>query len=199
MSERKIRLTLSSTLHNGVGALIDVDFDSENLDVDVDVAAENGVSTLIKEYTVNATAGTYNLDISYKNDTAIDVNNDNIVDGDRNLIIEKIEFANDGISYQPFAVLPQNSNLNFHDVIKPMGYVRTLNPDFDSNLPRSDSNSKALLNPAFDENLPRTDNDDDDYIPGTHPGNNSKYLYDFIINPVTFYTAATATFYITFV
>jgi hypothetical protein len=39
MSERKIRLTLSSTIVNSVGALIDVDFNGENLDVDLEVTA----------------------------------------------------------------------------------------------------------------------------------------------------------------
>lgn len=197
MSERKIRLTLSSTIYDVVGALIDVDFDSENLDVDLDVTAERGVSTLIKEYTIDVAAGTYNLDISFKNDNAD--SSGETIGNDRNLIIEKIEVANNGIDYQPFAVLPQNTNLIMPKNFSNMGYVRSLNPNFDENLPNSNSNPRSVFNTAFDVNLPRTDNDDDDYIEGTYPGSNAKYLYEFVITPVTVYTASTATFQITFV
>ena len=129
MSERKIRLTLSSTLLDDIGALIDVDFDSENLDVDLEVAAEHGVSTLIKEYTVDAAIGTYNLDISFKNDNTN--SSSGTIVNDRNLIIEKIEVASNGINYENLLVTSTNSNLENENY----QYVLIPNPDYNSDLP----------------------------------------------------------------
>ena len=196
MSERKIRLTLSSTIINNLGALIDVDFNGENLDIDLEVTAVSGVSNLIKEYTVDATAGTHNLDIFFKNDVGDS-------SGDRNLIIEKIEISNDGINYSPFVVTEFNSNVksttepyNFNE----MGYVRKANPDFNPDLPVTDSNTRKLLNLEFDENVTRTDTygTGSGYEEGGHPGSNSKFLYEFVINPITIFMSSTTTFQISF-
>jgi hypothetical protein len=199
MAERKIRLTLSSTIVNNVGALIDVDFNGENLDVDVEVTAENGSSVLVKEYTVDVEPGTYNLDIAFKNDQG-DV-------GDRNLVIEKIEFSGNGVDYSSLAVTEANSNLKSNSEpynFAAMGYVRIGNPNFNPDLPATteitatNSNLKKLLNPEYNENLTRTDNDDADYVMFSDPGNNARYLYEFVIEPVKIFTASTATFQISF-
>jgi hypothetical protein len=200
MSERKIRLTLSSTLNHGVGALVDVDFNNENLDVDVDVAVENGVSNLIKEYTVDVAPGVYNLDITYKNDVADDLDNDGNMDVDRNLVIEKIEFANNGVDYLPLIVNSSNTNLEIDKNFNPMGFYESSNPDYDPTQPRSESNHPKLKNPAFDSSLPQTDADGyPGYIYGDNPGTNPLFLYDpLVINPVTMYFAGTATFQIAF-
>jgi len=195
MSERKIRLTLSSTLLDNIGALIDVDFDGENLDVDVDVAAERGVATLIKEYTVDATAGAYNLDISFKNDAVNGVIGN--ITNDRNLIIEKIEVANNGIDYEPLIVSPSNTNLEKYRHFDIMGWVEQPNPNYNPAMPKTPENHNNLKNPSFDESLPVTD---DDYTnPAVNPGTNPLFSYQLIINPVTIYEAGTATFQITFV
>jgi hypothetical protein len=195
MSERKIRLTLSSTLLDDTGALIDVDFDSENLDVDLEVAAENGVSTLIKEYTVDAATGTYNLDISFKNDNA-DNSSETIVN-DRNLIIEKIEFANNGVDYEPLIVNSSNTNLEMNRNFNHMGWAELPNPDYNPAIPKTQENHNNLKNPSFNESLPATD---DNYNgPADNPGTNPLFSYQLIINPVTMYQNGTATFQINFV
>jgi hypothetical protein len=187
MSERKIRLTLSSTLNNGVGALTDIDFDNENLDVDLDVAAVSGVSVLIKEYTVDVAAGTYNLDISFKNDVGDG-------DGDRNLTIEKIEFANDGVNYGPFLVTSLNTNLEQNKNFSTSGWREIDNPNYNPSIPKSESNHPFTKNPNFNEALPETDGVDSQEFPGSNPW----FLYEFFISPVTIYNSSTATFQISF-
>lgn len=194
MSERKIRLTLSSTLNNGVGALIDVDFNGENLDVDLDVAAQNGVSTLIKEYTVDVAAGTYDLDISYKNDAADDSDSDGILDVDRNLVIEKIEFANNGVDYQNLLVNSSNTNLEENKNFVSSGWREIDNPDYNPEIPKSASNQRFLKNPNFNEELPETDGVGSTDFPGSNPW----FMYELVVNPVTMYSAGTATFQIAF-
>lgn len=192
MSERKIRLTLSSTKVNNIGALIDVDFDSENLDVDLDVAAEYGVSTLIKEYTVDVAAGTYNLDISYKNDLANDSDNDGFMELDRNLFIEKIEVARNGVDYENLLIDPTNCNLEDSNYY----YTVIRNPNYDPNLPRSNENHPCILNPNFDSSLPLTDESHNlDY---QDPGSNPGFLYEMVFQPIKIYTSSTATFQIEF-
>ncbi len=193
MSERKIRLTLSSKLYNGVGALIDVDFDSENLDVDLDITAEYGVATLIKEYTVNVAAGIYNLDISYKNDDAVDSDNDGVFELDRNLIIEKIEFANDGMNYENLLVNSANSNLENGNY----QYVLIPNTDYNSDLPKSRENHTSVVNPNFDPLLPESDYISDETVL-VDPGPNPYFLYNLILNPIKIYNSSTATFQIEF-
>lgn len=195
MSERKIRLTLSSTIYDVVGALIDVDFDSENLDVDLDVAAENGVSTLIKEYTIDVAAGTYNLDISFKNDNAD--SSGETISIDRNLIIEKIEFANNGVDYEPLIVNSLNTNLELYRNFDPMGWSELPNPNYNPAIPKTRENHHNLINPSYNESLPATDDNYDN--PLVNPGTNPLFSYQLIITPVTMYQNGTATFQITFV
>jgi hypothetical protein len=200
MSERKIRLTLSSTLNNNVGALIDVDFNSENLDVDLDVAAEYGVSALIKEYTIDATAGTYNLDISYKNDVADDIDKDGVMEVDRNLVIEQIEFASNGVDYTPLLISSANTNLEENKNFISSGWIEQPNPDYNPTIPKSrETNHPYVWNPEFNKELPQTDSYDNGYVDFAHPGTNSILLYELVINPVTIYNSSTATFQITFV
>lgn len=196
MSERKIRLTLSSKLYNGVGALIDVDFNSENLDVDLDVAAEYGVSTLIKEYTVSVAAGIYNLDISYKNDDAVDNNADGVLDADRNLVIEKIEFANNGIDYEYLIINPSNTNLEQFKHYNAMGWIELINSDYNPAIPKTPENHPQLKNPNYNPSLPVTDDNYED--PSVNPGSNPLFSYQLVLNPVTIYNNETATFQIEF-
>jgi hypothetical protein len=198
MSERKIRLTLSSTIVNNVGALIDVDFNGENLDVDVEIAAERGVSSLVKEYTVDVTSGTYNLDLTYKNDMADDLDNDSSFETDRNLIIEKIEFSNDGVNYEPLIVNSANTNLELNLNFNLMGWLELPNPNYNPAIPRSQSNARFLQNPDFSSELPQTDSYDNGYVDLSHPGTNSMVLYELVIGPVTVFNSSTATFQISF-
>lgn len=177
MATRKIRLTLSGTQVESQGPIVDVDFNSVNLDADVDVSAVYGSTTIVKEYTVDVDAGTYNLDIDYKND-----------DSDRNLMIEKIEYANDGTNYQDFVVLEGNSNLTRYPEIGDSGWLRNL-----------DESNSYILNSSFDGSQPRTDDKNLGYVELVQePGSNPKYSYYYQINPVTLYENKTATFNITF-
>ena len=193
MSERKIRLTLSSTLVNNVGALIDIDFDEVNLEADLLISAEHGVSTLVKEYTVDVLAGNYNLDIVFKNDHADDLNNDGNFDDDRNLIIEKIEFSNDSITYEDLLVNSINSNLDDGNY----QYVLIPNPDYNPDLPKSRENHPSVVNPNFDPLLPESDYEPDETVP-FEPGPNPYFLYNLIFNPIKIYNSSTTTFQITF-
>lgn len=177
MATRKIRLTLSGTQYESQGPIVDIDFNSSNLDTDVDVNAVHGTSTIVKEYTVDVDAGTYNLDVDFKNDVV-----------DRNLMIEKIEYANDGTNYQDFVVLESNSNLTRYPEIGDSGWLREL-----------DESNSYVANPSFDESQPRTDDKNLGYVEQLQdPGSNPKYNYYYQINPVTLYENKTATFNITF-
>jgi hypothetical protein len=192
MATRKIRLTMSGTQISGQGPIVDVDFNGTNLDADIDVSAVYGTSTIVKEYTVDIDAGTYNLEIDFKNDEGGDV--------DRNLVIEKIEFANDGSNYTNFIVADSNSNLEEGKHFDRMGYFLQPNESYDPAQPRSDSNDKWILNPDFDISLPRTDDTNTGYVESnlSNPGNNPKRLYTLEIKPIKIYTNNTATFNITF-
>ncbi len=200
MSTRKIRLTLSGTKVNNIGPLIDIDFDNENLDVDVDVDAASGESVLIKEYTVEAEAGSYDLEITYKNDEADDTTGDGKYDYNRTLLIEKIEYADNGTDYLPLIVTEANSNLELWTNFEPMGYFNktTENLDFDETQPESRENRQHLwvINPDYDELIPRTDSPDHPIT--QHPGSNSKYLFELEIKPITIWQNRTATFTIDF-
>ena len=198
MAERKIRLTLSGTVSEGQSPIIDVDFDGVNLDIDLEVTAVRGQSVLVKEYTVDVAAGTYDLDITFKNDSANDNNTDGIYDEDRNLVIEKIEIANNGVDYNVFVITEASSNLIENQNFEISGYFPVRNPAFDSNLPESESNYMRMPNLAFDEMLPRSDDDSNGYVPGTEPGDNPLYEYEYRLSHATIYTTMTGTFYITF-
>jgi len=103
MAARKIRLTLSSDLLQNTGAIVDLDFagDSLELDLAINETAGTGVA---REYSVDLPNGTYDLVITYKNDEARDMDLDGSLDGahdqDRNLVIENIEYSNDGVNYE---------------------------------------------------------------------------------------------------
>lgn len=179
MATRKIRLTMSGTLVEDQGPIVDVDFNSENLDADIDINAVHGTSTVVKEYTVDVDAGTYNLDVTYKNDTGGDL--------DRNFYIDRIEFANDGINYEPLIVHEGNSNLELWQ-----------NFDFMSYVPIHNESGERIANPDYNPSLPMT-NDTSIWDRLTPPGNNSTILYEISISPVRLWTSKTATFNIVFV
>jgi len=176
MATRKIRLTLSGTQLDDQGPIIDVDFNGVNQDVDLEITAIKGSSTMVKEYEVDLAAGTYILSIDYKNDIA-----------DRDLIIEKIEYANDGTNYEYFYVTPDNSNLEQNRNYLLSGWIIEM-----------DESKNNIINPSFDSGQPRTDDEDNGYESRTNPGSNPKYSYQYQENPITIYTNNTATFSITF-
>ena len=202
MATRKIRLTLSGEKALDVGPLVDIDFDNENLDVDVEVDAVKGEATLVKEYTVDVEPGSYNLDITFKNDGVADTTGDGEIDQDRNLYFEKIEYANDGVDYQTLIVTEENSNLELWNNFESMGYmpISTENPDYDETKEISKSNQPrhTIPNPDYDETLPRTDDPDPGTPIGTDPGSNPKFQYQLIINPLKIWDNQTATFTIEF-
>ena len=193
MATRKIRLTLSGTKIEDQGPIVDIDFNNENLDADVDVNAIYNETTIVKEYAVavDVIAGTYNLDVTFKNDARS-------IDDDRNLYIEKIEFANDGINYEPLIISPANTNLVIWTNFYPMGWRTIENNDYNPDLPKVDGNRPILENSSFDINQPRSDDPDAGYVLGTGPGNNPKYQYEFVLNSVKYYQGGTGTFNITF-
>jgi len=94
MAQRKIKLTMSSNLLNEIGPIVDIEFDNEVLDQDLEIDVEYGSGTVVREYTVDKSAGEYNLNFTFKND---DMGPDNIID--RNFILETIEVSNDGVAY----------------------------------------------------------------------------------------------------
>ena len=143
---------------------------------------------MVKEYTVDVAAGTYNLDIAFKNDHGGDV--------DRNLYIDNIEIADNGIDHSQFVYTKANSTAS-NGTAK---WIRRSNPDYDESLPTdNNTNPKFVLNNDFDVNQPRTDNPDLDYKhPHDHPGANPKYVYDLELGPCVIYTNNTNTFQITF-
>jgi hypothetical protein len=198
MATRKIRLTLSGEKALDVGPLVDIDFDNENLDVDVDIDVVKGEATLVKEYTIDAEPGIYNLDITFKNDAAADTTGDGEIDQDRNLYIEKIEYANDGINYQGLIVTENNSNLEKWENFNPMGWLRQDNPNYNPEIEIDLSNSPFVLNSDFNEALPRTDDINAGFVRGTHPGNNPLLAYEYTITPMKIWINGTATFKIEF-
>lgn len=194
MATRKIRLTLSGTKVENQGPVVDIDFNGENLDADVDVNAVYGESTIVKEYTVDVISGTYNLDINFKNDANVESN-------DRNLYIESIEYANNGINYESLIVNASNTNLLLYTNFPQMGWLAVPNDSYDPNLPRGDGNRPRLENPTYNPSEPRTDDDENEHIGytyGLHPGNNPKFQYNFVIHPIKIWQSGTSTFNIAF-
>lgn len=188
MATRKIRVTLSGTQLNSIGPIVDIDFNSVNVEADLEVTAVKDTATLVKEYTVEADAGTYGLSIDFKNDEA-----------DRDLYFEKIEFANDGVNYETFIPTVSNCDIDFSTFSgSRWGYWWIDNPDYDPTQPDSDDNSDVLLNPDYDSAQPRTDDPRNGWVKGTHPGNNPKFQSEFIFDSIPVYTNGTKTFNITF-
>lgn len=183
MAERKIRLTLSSKLKNGSGAIVDVDFNNENLDMDLEVVNQFGESSMQLEYAVDVLAGNYNLEITYKNDEADEVDG---VLVDRNLIIEHIEVANDGVTYE---------HICFADNVV---YMAKVNPNFTGDLENYDpaqvdwiNNPPYLLNPNFDESKPRTDIDLAEGGGYLEKGDNPMHDLEEVHRPHVVYTGST--------
>ena len=196
MATRKIRVTMSSTKVDDVGALVDIDFNNENLDVDVDVDATNGESTLVKEYTVDVTHGTYDLAFTFKND--VGASDPNI---DRNLYIEQLEIANDGVNYEPFQIT--NANSNIYGLSENYKWERLPNPDFDPNgvfgyngdyLPENHIN---LYNNSYDASVERTDRAGWAEI-NAGPGSNPLFAYTFNNDAVVLFTTDRKTVSIVF-
>lgn len=79
---RLLRLTLNADLLKGVGALVDIDFNYENLEFDLLVN-----NRTVLEYTIEIEKNN-NLTFTYKNDEKEDGE-------DRNLIIENIEITDE--------------------------------------------------------------------------------------------------------
>lgn len=94
MAQRKIKLTMSGNLVDNIGPIVDIEFDGESLETDFEIDVEHGTSTIVREYTVDKSAGEYNLNFTFKNDW-----NET---SDRNFVIEKIEVANNGTDYLLF-------------------------------------------------------------------------------------------------
>ena len=99
---RKIRITLDADLFADEGPLIDIDLGYDNLELDLHVDEKT-----VKEYELDLPAGTHQLTFIYKNN--------NVYDGsirpytpsegeDRNLIIEQIEIANNGVDYEVYDI-----------------------------------------------------------------------------------------------
>jgi len=178
MAQRKIRLTMSSHLKDGIGAIVDVDFNGENLDVDLEIDAAEGGGTVVREYTVEAAAGAYDLEIDYKNDQA-EMTDDGVRE-DRNLVLEHLELAHDGVNYETFLINENNCNA---ERVTEILWARDRNLDHDPEGPKDDDgefapdNDEYLLNPDFNVNDTRTDaaHAGFDY---TYPGGaNAKYIY----------------------
>ena len=175
---------MSGTQVDSQGPIVDIDFNGENLDADIDVDAVTGSGSVVKEYTVDVDAGVYDLGIDFKNDT-------NSEAGDRNFVLEKLEIANNGVEYESVIIYQGNSNLeeNLHFLADEMGYELFV-----------DSNGDYVLNPDFSESEPRSD-------VGLGYGTtryeeaamaNPKYLHNKLVGPVTLFTSGTAIININF-
>jgi hypothetical protein len=182
MAVRKIRLTLSGKQHESVGPIVDIDFNSISQDVDHEVTAISGTNTETREYTVDVDAGTYNLDLEYKNDVATD-------GSDRNLVIERVEIANDGTNYAGVFLTSDNTT----------GITLTLDAIADGRW-RSDkvTDGEKTANPSYDAGQPRTDDLDAGYVAGTHEGSNAKWQYADHYTSHRIFTNGTGTVQLTF-
>ena len=171
---------MSGTHVDGQGPIVDVDFNSVNLDTDIDVSNVHGESTLLKEYTVDVDAGTFDLNIEFKNDVG-----DN---GDRNFYIDSIEVAHDGTNYEPWFVTSSNSNLVDVNIVYENCYTNQI-----------DGEGNRVPNPGYNSAATRTDGDD--WFSGTRrvsPGSNARWLYDAKTGPLSIFTNMVATLNITF-
>ena len=187
MATRKIKLTLSGQQYESVGPIVDIDFNGVSQDVDHEVTAVFETSTETREYTVDVDAGTYNLDIEYKND-AKDTDAAHGV-SDRNLVIEKVEIANDGTNYAGVFLTSDNTT----------GITLTLDAIADGRW-RSDkvTDGEKTANPSYDAGQPRTDDLDAGYVAGTHEGSNAKWQYADHYTSHRIFTNGTGTVQLTF-
>lgn len=182
MAVRKIRLTLSGVQYESTGPIIDVDFNSVSQDVDHEVTAIFGSNTETREYTVDVDAGTYNLDINYKNDAAA-------AGSDRNLVIEKVEIANDGTNYAGLFVTADNTT-NITLTTDAIGDGRWRSNKING--------GDKVANPAYDAGQPRTDDADAGYVAGTHEGSNAMWQYVDHYSKHKIFTNITGTVHLTF-
>lgn len=106
---------MSGNLLDEIGPIVDIEFDGEPLDTDFEIDVAEGEATLVREYTVDKTAGEYDLTFTYKND---DMGPGDI--SDRNFVIENIEIADDGVNYSEF-----QPTLISEDVINEDGTIET--------------------------------------------------------------------------
>jgi hypothetical protein len=182
MATRKIRLTLSGSQVDSIGPIIDVDFNGQSLESDHEVDAITGDSTEAREYTVDAAAGTHNLDITFKNDQNSEIS-------DRNLVIAKLEVAEDGTNYMGVFINEDNSV----NIVKPdsgmvSGRIRTDKVTGGDRIP----------NPNYDPSQPATDEPDDGYVLGAHEGSNPRWEYMDHYIPHKIWTSQTGTIRVTF-
>ena len=195
MATRKIRVTMSGTQVDSQGPIVDIDFNDENLDADIDVDAVTGSGSVVKEYTVDVDAGVYDLDIIYKNDLGGDL-------GDRNFVIESIEAAADGVNYNGLVVTEENSNLTTANFgTDRMGWTRTLDENFDAEAGWSETNLRHITNSSYDPSAERTDTlTDGRWLAAgvTDPGANPQYHWEFKLNPMKIWTSGKYTFKINF-
>lgn len=109
MNTRKIRLTLNADLCKGVGALVDIDFNYENLEFDLLINERT-----VLEYSIEP-ARNNNLIFTYKNDEEEDGE-------DRNLIIEKIELSDSNSNFHLLSIeeICTSLGIDFEDRVKNM-------------------------------------------------------------------------------
>ena len=181
MATRKIRVTMSGTQVDGQGPIVDIDFNGENLDADIDVDAVTGSGSVVKEYTVDVGAGAYELSIAFKNDLGGP-------HGDRNFVIDKLEIADNGVDYDSVIIYSGNANVeefvNF--ALDEMGYHRVI-----------DDAGEFVLNTNFLESETRTDLD----IVNSYEESvltNSKYQFEKRVGAVKLFTSGAATITINF-
>lgn len=186
MATRKIKLTLSGMVYDSAGPVVDIDFNGVSQDADHEVTAVFETNNEIREYTVDVAAGTYNLEIEYKNDIKEDGSAAGV--NDRNLVIEKVEIANDGTNYSGVYV-NEDSASNIYLV-----------GSLQDGRWRSDkiNGGDKVANPAYDSSQPRTDDTDGDYVAGTHEGSNAMWQYADQFGKHKMFTNGTGTIQLTF-
>ena len=146
MAARKIKLTMEGTLSDDVGPVVDVDFNSVNVDLDLNV----GTTEVVREYTIDVDSGSYTLNLDFKND---DIN--------RDLHVKRVDIANDGTTYERLVLTDDNTSS--FDVTQQVGWRAIVNPDFDPNSSdRCPVNPAFLMNSDYDSTQPKTDEEDFD-------------------------------------
>lgn len=182
MATRKIKLTLSGSQIGGIGPIINVGFNGNSLDSDYEVTAISGTNTETREYTVDVEAGTHNLEIQFLNDEASDTE-------DRNLMVRKLEIANDGVNYNGVFINEDNST----NLVSPY-------EQFPSGRVRTDRiyGTEKQPNPNFDPSLPQTDDTDNGYVMGEPEGSNAKWMFEDHYVPHKIWTSTTATVQVEF-
>lgn len=141
MATRKVKLTMSGTVTDGNGPIVDVDFNGVNIDLDLSLAA----TETVREYDIDVDAGSYTLGIDFKND-----------DVGRNLQVHRVDIANDGVNFDRLIITDDNSS-GFM-MMQEVGWRAIVNPDWDPSNP--EATTAFLTNPDYDPNQPKTDEED---------------------------------------